>query len=223
MKTKFFYFLLALSFVLAACEPQELVHSDAQINQIITILHDGMGQPASVCLEQLEEIGFTLPLVKSEQTNDYVLQNSKMWLSVSEQNDSVIVARYELFTTNTYSEGIADYIKMDNIVYGLNWEKWCGGVDGDAFDLSKHDAVNKEIEEYAATCKKHILGIDAYYEKKIGNMYFHAETLYWGVAVGGMNPQTGEAIGDKVKSQIRMCLTLDRIAYSNLDDPTKEN
>ena len=223
MKTKFFYFLLALSFVLAACEPQELVHSDAQINQIITILHDGMGQPASVCLEQLEEIGFTLPLVKSEQTNDYVLQNSKMWLSVSEQNDSVIVARYELFTTNTYSEGIADYIKMDNIVYGLNWEKWCGGVDGDAFDLSKHDAVNKEIEEYAATCKKHILGIDAFYEKKMGNMYFHAETLYWGVAVGGMNPQTGEAIGDKVKSQIRMCLTLDRIAYSNLDDPTKEN
>ena len=223
MKTKFFYFLLALSFVLAACEPQELVHSDAQINQIITILHDGMGQPASVCLEQLEEIGFTLPLVKSEQTNDYVLQNSKMWLSVSEQNDSVIVAKYELFTTNTYSEGIADYIKMDNIVYGLNWEKWCGGVDGDAFDLSKHDAVNKEIEEYAATCKKHILGIDAFYEKKMGNMYFHAETLYWGVAVGGMNPQTGEAIGDKVKSQIRMCLTLDRIAYSNLDDPTKEN
>ena len=223
MKTKFFYFLLALSFVLAACEPQELVHSDAQINQIITILHDGMGQPASVCLEQLEEIGFTLPLVKSEQTNDYVLQNSKMWLSVSEQNDSVIVARYELFATNTYSEGIADYIKMDNIVYGLNWEKWCGGVDGDAFDLSKHDAVNKEIEEYAATCKKHILGIDAFYEKKMGNMYFHAETLYWGVAVGGMNPQTGEAIGDKVKSQIRMCLTLDRIAYSNLDDPTKEN
>ena len=223
MKTKFFYFLLALSFVLAACEPQELVHSDAQINQIITILHDGMGQPASVCLEQLEEIGFTLPLVKSEQTNDYVLQNSKMWLSVSEQNDSVIVARYELFTTNTYSEGIADYIKMDNIVYGLNWEKWCGGVDGDAFDLSKHDAVNKEIEEYAATCKKHILGIDAFYEKKMGNMYFHAEMLYWGVAVGGMNPQTGEAIGDKVKSQIRMCLSLDRIAYSNLDDPTKEN
>ena len=223
MKTKFFYFLLALSFVLAACEPQELVHSDAQINQIITILHDGMGQPASVCLEQLEEIGFTLPLVKSEQTNDYVLQNSKMWLSVSEQNDSVIVARYELFTTNTYSEGIADYIKMDNIVYGLNWEKWCGGVDGDAFDLSKHDAVNKEIEEYAATCKKHILGIDAFYEKKMGNMYFHAETLYWGVAVGGMNPQTGEAIGDKVKSEIRMCLRLDRIAYSNLDDPTKEN
>ena len=146
-----------------------------------------------------------------------------MWLSVSEQNDSVIVARYELFATNTYSEGIADYIKMDNIVYGLNWEKWCGGVDGDAFDLSKHDAVNKEIEEYAATCKKHILGIDAFYEKKMGNMYFHAEMLYWGVAVGGMNPQTGEAIGDKVKSEIRMCLTLDRIAYSNLDDPTKEN
>ena len=57
----------------------------------------------------------------------------------------------------------------------------------------------------------------------MGNMYFHADMLYWGVAVGGMNPQTGEAIGDKVKSQIRMCLTLDRIAYSNLDDPTKEN
>ena len=223
MKTKFFYFLLALSFVLAACEPQELVHSDAQINQIITILHDGMGQPASVCLEQLEEIGFTLPLVKSEQTNDYVLQNSKMWLSVSEQNDSVIVARYELFTTNTYSEGIADYIKMDNIVYGLNWEKWCGGVDGDAFDLSKHDAVNKEIEEYAATYNQHQLSLSSFYEKRMGNLYMHAETCYWGVAVGGMNPQTGEAIGDKVKSQIRMCLTLDRIAYSNLDDPTKEN
>ena len=223
MKTKFFYFLLALSFVLAACEPQELVHSDAEISKIITILHDGMGQPASVCLEQLEEIGITLPLVKSEQTNDYVLQNSKMWLSVSEQNDSVIVARYELFTTNTYSEGIADYIKMDNIVYGLNWEKWRGGVDSDVFDLSKHDAVNKEIEEYAATCKKHILGIDAYYEKKMGNMYFHADMLYWGVAVGGMNPETGEAIGDKVKSQIRMCLSLDRIADSNLDDPAKEN
>ena len=223
MKKIILALLLGVLALTTSCEPQELVHSDAQINQIITILHDGMGQPASVCLEQLEEIGFTLPLVKSEQTNDYVLQNSKMWLSVSEQNDSVIVARYELFATNTYSEGIADYIKMDNIVYGLNWEKWCGGVDGDAFDLSKHDAVNKEIEEYAATCKKHILGIDAFYEKKMGNMYFHAETLYWGVAVGGMNPQTGEAIGDKVKSQIRMCLTLDRIAYSNLDDPTKEN
>lgn len=223
MKKIIYSLLLGVLALTTSCEPQELVHSDAQINQIITILHDGMGQPASVCLEQLEEIGFTLPLVKSEQTNDYVLQNSKMWLSVSEQNDSVIVARYELFTTNTYSEGIADYIKMDNIVYGLNWEKWCGGVDGDAFDLSKHDAVNKEIEEYAATCKKHILGIDAFYEKKMGNMYFHAETLYWGVAVGGMNPQTGEAIGDKVKSEIRMCLTLDRIAYSNLDDPTKEN
>ena len=223
MKKIILALLLGVLALTTSCEPQELVHSDAQINQIITILHDGMGQPASVCLEQLEEIGFTLPLVKSEQTNDYVLQNSKMWLSVSEQNDSVIVARYELFTTNTYSEGIADYIKMDNIVYGLNWEKWCGGVDGDAFDLSKHDAVNKEIEEYAATCKKHILGIDAFYEKKMGNMYFHAEMLYWGVAVGGMNPQTGEAIGDKVKSEIRMCLTLDRIADSNLDDPTKEN
>ena len=223
MKKIIYSLLLGVLALTTSCEPQELVHSDAQINQIITILHDGMGQPASVCLEQLEEIGFTLPLVKSEQTNDYVLQNSKMWLSVSEQNDSVIVARYELFTTNTYSEGIADYIKMDNIVYGLNWEKWRGGVDSDVFDLSKHDAVNKEIEEYAATCKKHILGIDAFYEKKMGNMYFHAETLYWGVAVGGMNPQTGEAIGDKVKSEIRMCLTLDRIAYSNLDDPTKEN
>ena len=223
MKKIILALLLGVLALTTSCEPQELVHSDAQINQIITILHDGMGQPASVCLEQLEEIGFTLPLVKSEQTNDYVLQNSKMWLSVSEQNDSVIVARYELFTTNTYSEGIADYIKMDNIVYGLNWEKWCGGVDGDAFDLSKHDAVNKEIEEYAATCKKHILGIDAFYEKKMGNMYFHAEMLYWGVAVGGMNPETGEAIGDKVKSQIRMCLSLDRIADSNLDDPAKEN
>ena len=223
MKKIILALLLGVLALTTSCEPQELVHSDAQINQIITILHDGMGQPASVCLEQLEEIGFTLPLVKSEQTNDYVLQNSKMWLSVSEQNDSVIVARYELFATNTYSEGIADYIKMDNIVYGLNWEKWCGGVDGDAFDLSKHDAVNKEIEEYAATCKKHILGIDAYYEKKMGNMYFHADMLYWGVAVGGMNPETGEAIGDKVKSQIRMSLSLDRIADSNLDDPTKEN
>ena len=223
MKKIILALLLGVLALTTSCEPQELVHSDAQINQIITILHDGMGQPASVCLEQLEEIGITLPLVKSEQTNDYVLQNSKMWLSVSEQNDSVIVARYELFATNTYSEGIADYIKMDNIVYGLNWEKWCGGVDGDAFDLSKHDAVNKEIEEYAATCKEHILGIDAFYEKKMGNMYFHAEMLYWGVAVGGMNPQTGEAIGDKVKSQIRMSLSLDRIADSNLDDPTKEN
>ena len=223
MKKIILALLLGVLALTTSCEPQELVHSDAQINQIITILHDGMGQPASVCLEQLEEIGITLPLVKSEQTNDYVLQNSKMWLSVSEQNDSVIVARYELFTTNTYSEGIADYIKMDNIVYGLNWEKWCGGVDGDAFDLSKHDAVNKEIEEYAATCKEHILGIDAFYEKKMGNMYFHAEMLYWGVAVGGMNPETGEAIGDKVKSQIRMSLSLDRIADSNLDDPTKEN
>lgn len=223
MKKIILALLLGVLALTTSCEPQELVHSDAQINQIITILHDGMGQPASVCLEQLEEIGFTLPLVKSEQTNDYVLQNSKMWLSVSEQNDSVIVARYELFTTNTYSEGIADYIKMDNIVYGLNWEKWRGGVDSDVFDLSKHDAVNKEIEEYAATCKKHILGIDAFYEKKIGNMYFHADMLYWGVAVGGMNPETGEAIGDKVKSQIRMSLSLDRIADSNLDDPTKEN
>ena len=223
MKKIIYSLLLGVLALTTSCEPQELVHSDAQINQIITILHDGMGQPASVCLEQLEEIGITLPLVKSEQTNDYVLQNSKMWLSVSEQNDSVIVARYELFTTNTYSEGIADYIKMDNIVYGLNWEKWRGGVDSDVFDLSKHDAVNKEIEEYAATCKKHILGIDAYYEKKMGNMYFHADMLYWGVAVGGMNPETGEAIGDKVKSQIRMSLSLDRIADSNLDDPTKEN
>ena len=223
MKKIIYSLLLGVLALTTSCEPQELVHSDAQINQIITILHDGMGQPASVCLEQLEEIGITLPLVKSEQTNDYVLQNSKMWLSVSEQNDSVIVARYELFTTNTYSEGIADYIKMDNIVYGLNWEKWRGGVDSDVFDLSKHDAVNKEIEEYAATCKKHILGIDAYYEKKMGNMYFHADMLYWGVAVGGMNPETGEAIGDKVKSQIRMSLSLNRIADSNLDDPTKEN
>ena len=223
MKKIIYSLLLGVLALTTSCEPQELVHSDAQINQIITILHDGMGQPASVCLEQLEEIGITLPLVKSEQTNDYVLQNSKMWLSVSEQNDSVIVARYELFTTNTYSEGIADYIKMDNIVYGLNWEKWRGGVDSDVFDLSKHDAVNKEIEEYAATCKKHILGIDAYYEKKMGNMYFHADMLYWGVAVGGMNPETGEAIGDKVKSQIRMSLSLDRIADSNLDDPAKEN
>lgn len=223
MKKIILALLLGVLALTTSCEPQELVHSDAQINQIITILHDGMGQPASVCLEQLEEIGITLPLVKSEQTNDYVLQNSKMWLSVSEQNDSVIVARYELFTTNTYSEGIADYIKMDNIVYGLNWEKWRGGVDSDVFDLSKHDAVNKEIEEYAATCKKHILGIDAYYEKKMGNMYFHADMLYWGVAVGGMNPETGEAIGDKVKSQIRMSLSLDRIADSNLDDPAKEN
>lgn len=146
-----------------------------------------------------------------------------MWLSVCEQNDSVIVARYELFSKNTYSEGIADYIKMDNIVYGLNWEKWRGGVDGDAFDLSKHDAVNKEIEEYAATCKKHILNILAIYEKKMGDMYFHANVSYWGVAVGGMNPATGEAIGDKVKSEIRVRLRLDRIAYDDLDDPSKEN
>ena len=51
----------------------------------------------------------------------------------------------------------------------------------------------------------------------------NTDMLYWGVAVGGMNPQTGEAIGDKVKSQIRMSLSLDRIADSNLDDPAKEN
>ena len=212
MKKIILALLLGVLALTTSCEPQELVHSDAEISKIITILHDGMGQPASVCLEQLEEIGITLPLVKSEQTNDYVLQNSKMWLSVSEQNDSVIVARYELFTTNTYSEGIADYIKMDNIVYGLNWEKWCGGVDGDAFDLSKHDAVNKEIEEYAATYNQHQLSLSSFYEKRMGNLYMHAETRYWGVAVGGMNLETGEAIGSKVKSEIRLFLRLDKNA-----------
>ena len=143
MKKIILALLLGVLALTTSCEPQELVHSDAEISKIITILHDGMGQPASVCLEQLEEIGITLPLVKSEQTNDYVLQNSKMWLSVSEQNDSVIYARYELYTTNTYAEGINDFIDFDNVVYNQKWEKWEGGLDNDVTDLTQHDAVNK--------------------------------------------------------------------------------
>ena len=223
MKKIIYSLLLGVLALTTSCEPQELVHSDAQINQIITILHDGMGQPASVCLEQLEEIGITLPLVKSEQTNDYVLQNSKMWLSVSEQNDSVIYARYELYTTNTYAEGINDFIDFDNVVYNQKWEKWEGGLDNDVTDLTQHETANKEIAEMATTYNKHQLSLSSFYEKSMGNLYMHAETRYWGVAVGGMNPQTGEAIGDKVKSQIRKSSSFDRIAYSNFADPKKEN
>ena len=209
MKKIILALLLGVLALTTSCEPQELVHSDAEISKIITILHDGMGQPASVCLEQLEEIGFTLPLVKSEQTNDYVLQNSKMWLSVSEQNDSVIYARYELYTTNTYAEGINDFIDFDNVVYNQKWE---GGLDNDVTDLTQHETANKEIAEMATTYNQHQLSLSSFYEKRMGNLYMHAETRYWGVAVGGMNLETGEAIGSKVKSEIRLFLRLDKNA-----------
>lgn len=201
-------------------DPEELVHSDAEISKIITILYNGMEKPASVCLQQFEEMGITL--VKSEKTNAYELKNEKLLLSLSEKNDSLVYAIYELYTQNTQAYGIACYIKMDNIVYGLNWEKWCGGLFYQVFDLSQHEAVNKEIEEYATTCNDY-LGINTYYEKKMGNKYLHADMFYWGVPTEDVDSETSEAINDKIKCQIHLGLALDKNAYSNLDDPSKEN
>lgn len=212
MKKIIYSLLLGVLALTTSCEPQELVHSDAQINQIITILHDGMGQPASVCLEQFEKMGITIPLVQSEETKEYILKNSKMWLGVTEKNDSVIYARYELYTTNTYAEGINDFIDFDNVVYNQKWEKWEGGLDNDVTDLTQHETANKEIAEMATTYNQHQLSLSSFYEKRMGNLYMHAETRYWGVAVGGMNLETGEAIGSKVKSEIRLFLRLDKNA-----------
>lgn len=212
MKKIIYSLLLGILALTTSCEPQELVHSDAEISKIITILHDGMGQPASVCLEQFEKMGITIPLVQSEETKEYILKNSKMWLGVTEKNDSVIYARYELYTTNTYAEGINDFIDFDNVVYNQKWEKWEGGLDNDVTDLTQHETANKEIAEMATTYNKHQLSLSSFYEKSMGNLYMHAETRYWGVAVGGMNLETGEAIGSKVKSEIRLFLRLDKNA-----------
>lgn len=212
MKKIIYSLLLGILALTTSCEPQELVHSDAEISKIITILHDGMGQPASVCLEQFEKMGITIPLVQSEETKEYILRNSKMWLGVTEKNDSVIYARYELYTTNTYAEGINDFIDFDNVVYNQKWEKWEGGLDNDVTDLTQHETANKEIAEMATTYNQHQLSLSSFYEKRMGNLYMHAETRYWGVAVGGMNLETGEAIGSKIKSEIRLFLRLDKNA-----------
>lgn len=212
MKKIIYSLLLGILALTTSCEPQELVHSDAEISKIITILHDGMGQPASVCLEQFEKMGITIPLVQSEETKEYILKNSKMWLGVTEKNDSVIYARYELYTTNTYAEGINDFIDFDNVVYNQKWEKWEGGLDNDVTDLTQHETANKEIAEMATTYNQHQLSLSSFYEKRMGNLYMHAETRYWGVAVGGMNLETGEAIGSKIKSEIRLFLSLDKNA-----------
>lgn len=201
-------------------EPEAFVHSDAEISKIITILYNGIEKPASVCLQQFEEMGITL--VKSEKTNAYELKNEKLWLSLSEKNDSVVFAIYELYITNTQATGIAGYIKMDNIVYGLNWEKWCGGLFDQVFDLSQHDAVNKKIEEYADTCNDYI-GINTYYEKKLGNKYLHADVFYCGAPAEGVDPETSEAINDKIKCQIHLGFSLDEKAYSFLGAPSKED
>lgn len=43
MKKIIYSLLLGVLALITSCEPKEVMNSDAQINQIITILHDGMG------------------------------------------------------------------------------------------------------------------------------------------------------------------------------------
>lgn len=188
------------------CRPVNPPQSDEDVVKIIKILYNSLGNPASVCLEPLTEMGFKVPYYlpdsRSGYDEGYYIKTDDYEFSIACNHDSVTLARYGYKFRSTYVDGVKEFHIADDVVYDFGWEQWIGGYNSDYRDLSYHDAANVEIDSCVAANKTSHCFVLSTYQKAFDNKYLLSSVHYWAVSIGGMNPNTGEALNSMADCQI---------------------
>lgn len=182
--------------LIAGCQPINPPQSEEEVVRIITILYNGLGKPAKVCLEPLAELGFNVPYYlpdsRTGYDEGYYVKTDNYEISIACNHDSVSLARYGYRFRSTYVEGVKEFHKADDAVFHLGWEQWKGGYNSKYHDLSLHDEASINMDSCVAEHKGAQLLIFSSYQKAFFEKYLFARVHYWGVSVGGMDPDTGE-------------------------------
>ena len=188
------------------CRPVNPPQSDEDVVKIIDILYAGIGKPSGLSISPLLEMGLKVPsYVPDSRTGydeGYYIKTDEYEISIACRHDSVLLAHYTYQFRNTYTEGVKDFHKADDAVYNFGWEQWIGGYNSDYRDLSYHDAANVEIDSCVAANKTSHCFVLSTYQRAFDNKYLLSSVHYWAVSIGGMNPNTGEALNSMADCQI---------------------
>lgn len=198
--------LFCILLMAVGCKPVNPPQSDDDVVRIINILYNGMGKTADVCVKPLTEMGFELPYCqyngKAGYYDGYYIKTDKYEISIACQHDYVTLARYAYSFRNTYVNGVKEFHKADDVVYNFGWERWRGGYNTEFTDLSLHNAANAEIDSCVAANKSSHCFVLSTYEKSYADKYLLVNIHYWAVSAGGMNPDTGDALGSMADSDV---------------------
>ena len=212
MKRLTLFIIPCILLLVAGCQPSNPPQSDEDVVKIIKILYNSLGNPASVCLEPLTEMGFKVPYYlpdsRSGYDEGYYIKTDDYEFSIACNHDSVTLARYGYKFRSTYVDGVKEFHIADDVVYDFGWEQWIGGYNSKYNDLSLHDAATIEMDSCVAAHRDANLLIHALYQKTFDNKYLLASVRYWGISVGGMNPDTGEGKSPMADGDISIEFTI---------------
>lgn len=155
MKTKFFYFLLAISLVLAACEPknQPVIDDGEKLEDFIQLSISSLRQSPSVFVEEAQKIGykFTKAETPEGEFESYNYINKNCTILVRVNNDKVFEIYYDYSFVNTYINGVNKYIEASNNLANYDWTQWRTTFPEeyeDIYDWNRYDEYISRVKEY---------------------------------------------------------------------------
>lgn len=221
MKKTAFYICIG-AILIAGCKPVNPPQSDNNVVKIIEILYNGMGKPASTCLEPLAEMGIDVPYNETDSKlkefdEGYFLKTDDYDIGFACYHDSITLARYTCRFRSTYVDGVKQFHIADDEVYGFGWDQWQGDYKSTYKELSQHDAAMAEIDSLVAEDRKAHCHIMSTYQKLFNNKYLFSCVFYWGVSIGGMDPNTGNGLSEMADGEVSVEFSLRNTPSSAFD------
>lgn len=210
---KLIFCLCIGALLFAGCQPVNPPQPNSDVVKIIEILYNGMGKPASACLEPLAEMGLEVPYIEydsreKDYDEGYFLKTDDYAISIACNHDSALLVYYQYRFRSTYEDGVKQFHVADNAVYNFGWEQWECGYKSTYKDLSQHDVAMTEIDSCVVADKKAHCHIWSLYQKCFSELYLFSEVSYWGVSIGGMDPNTGNGLSEMADGDISIQFSL---------------
>ena len=197
--SKVFAFLLALSFVLAACEPKpepekplEAAEQAERLSKYVNLCLECMGKPSSFFIEKAEALGYTVEYDGEGleyACDEYCeIKNTDGIVSVGFVNNALSegVVIYNFFDNYTYGANL--YVGVSNSIYDWGWEKWSFRFAPYEWDWESwiQDSDSTKRSEYLETATNYLMnttypacGITECYQNKWNDQYFVVHCDYY--------------------------------------------